>query len=125
MSRMIGAAAVAGLGFLAACGGRSQAIRPAPTADTEFQVEIRNQNFYSATIYAYRDGYRRRIGNVDANRTRSYAFTWPFPDVRFQIDFLAGGCIFSDLLPIVPGDRLSVIIEPSDHNRASRALCGA
>ncbi len=117
-------AAIAGLILLAACGGKGRSIRPNSFDGQDYRLEVRNQNFYSATIYAYRDGYRRRLGDVDANRTRAFTFAWPFHEVRFQIDFLAAGCIFSEVLPLVHGDRLTVRIEPSDHRRASRSLCG-
>ncbi len=124
MTPAINQAVIAGLILLAACGSRGRSVRPNSFDGQDYLVEVRNQNFYSATIYAYRDGYRRRLGDVDANRTRAFTFAWPFPEVRFQIDFLAGGCIFSEVLPLVSGDRLTVMIEPSDHRRASRSLCG-
>ncbi len=125
MTLSINHAAIAGLMLLAACGSRGQSIRPDSFDGQDYQVEVNNQNFYSATIYAYRDGYRRRLGDVGANRTRAFTFAWPFPEVRFQIDFLAGGCIFSEVIPLVRGDRLSVWIQPADHRRASRSLCGS
>ncbi len=124
MTLAINHAAIAGLILLAACASRGQSIRPNSFDGQDYHVEVSNQNFYSATIYAYRDGYRRRLGDVGANRTSAFTFAWPFPEVRFQIDFLAGGCIFSEVLQLVHGDRLTVMIEPSDHRRASRSLCG-
>ena len=117
-------AAIAGLILLAACGSRGRSIRPNSFDGQEYHLEVTNQNFYSATIYAYRGGFRRRLGDVEASRTREFTFAWPFQEVRFQIDFLAAGCIFGEVLPLVHGDRITVLIEPSDHRRASHSLCG-
>ena len=124
MTLAINHIAIAGLILLAACGSRGRSIRPDSFDGQDYRVEVSNQNFYSATIYAYRDGYRRRLGDVGANRTSAFTFAWPFPEVRFQIDFLAAGCIFSEVIQLVDGDRLSVWIQPADHRRASRSLCG-
>ncbi len=118
-------AAIAGLILLAACGSRGQSIRPDSFDGQDYQVEVDNQNFNSATIYAYRDGYRRRLGDVGASRTSGFTLAWPFPEVRFQIEFLAAGCMFSEVFQLVEGDRLSVWIQAADHRRASRSLCGS
>ncbi len=125
MTLAINHAAIAGLILLAACASRGRSIRPNSFDDQEYEVEVSNQNFYSATIYAYREGYRRRLGNVGGNRTSAFTFAWPFPEVRFQIDFLAAGCIFGEVVQLVQGDRLSVWIQPADHRRASRSRCGS
>jgi hypothetical protein len=110
--------------LVVACGGKGQAVRPEPDRDEDYELEVSNENFYPVTIYAYRDGYRRRIGDVGANDTKTFLFNWSGGDLRFQIRFLAVGCIFSDRLAVTRGDDLQLIVEASDHNRASRALCG-
>jgi hypothetical protein len=110
--------------LVVACGGKGHTVRPEPDRDEDYELEVRNDNFYPATIYAYRDGYRRRIGEVAANETKTFLFHWSGTDLRFQIRFLAVGCIFSERLPVTRGDDLQLIVEASDHHRASRALCG-
>ena len=123
MSRLLSVAVVGGAVLAAACAGNAQEIRESPLADQTYSVEIENQNFYSATVYAYRQGYRKRLGTIESNRTRSYSFRWPFLDIRFQVDFLAAGCMIGPSLSVVEGDQFQLIIEPSDDRRASRSRC--
>ncbi len=124
MSRLFSVAVVGGAVLAAACARNAQGVRESPQADQTYSVEIENQNFYSATVYAYRQGYRKRLGTVESHRTRSYSFTWPYTDIRFQVDFLAVGCMIGQSISVVEGDQYGLIIEPADHRRASRSLCG-
>ena len=123
MSRLLSVAVVGGAVLVAACAGKAQEVRESPLPDQTYSIEIENQNFYSATVYAYRQGYRKRLGTVESNRTRSYSFTWPYTDIRFQVDFLAAGCTIGQSISVVQGDQYGLIIEPADHQRASRSLC--
>ncbi len=108
-----------------ACGGRSGSGAPVRPADEreEISVEVQNQNFYQATVYAYRAGSRKRLGVVESQRTRSFEFVWITGDLRFLIDFFANGCILTEPLPVDRGDDLLLILEPQDFRRASRAVC--
>ena len=124
MSRLLSIAVVSGAALAAACAGNAQGVRESPLGDQTYSVEIENQNFYSATVYAFRQGYRKRLGTVESNRTRTYSFTWPYTDIRFQGDFLAVGCTIGQSISVVPGDQYGLIIEPSDDRRASESLCG-
>ena len=108
-----------------ACGGRSGSGAPVRPADEreEISVEIQNQNFYQATVYAYRPGNRTRLGIVESQGTRSFDFVWTTGDLRFLIDFLANGCILSEPMAVDRGDDLLLILEPQDFRRASQAVC--
>ncbi|MCH8146031.1 MAG: hypothetical protein IIA55_15070 [Gemmatimonadetes bacterium] len=86
-------------------------------------VEVQNQNFYQATVYAYRAGNRARLGVVESQSTRSFEFVWITGDLRFLIDFFANGCVLTDPLAVDRGDDLLLILEPQDYRRASQALC--
>ncbi len=123
MSRLFSIAVVGGSVLAVACGGNTQGVRQSPQGEQTYSVEVRNQNFYMATVYAYRQGYRKRLGTVESIRTRSYSFNWPYTDIRFQIDFIAAGCIIGENLPVVEGDHFLLLIEPSDHRRASQSFC--
>ena len=111
-----------------ACAGGSgtgapmSSVRPADERE-EISVEVQNQNFYQATVYAYRAGSRKRLGVVESQRTRSFEFVWITGDLRFLIDFFANGCILTDPLPVDRGDDLLLILEPQDYRKASQALC--
>ncbi len=123
MSRLFSVAVVGGAVLAAACAGKAQGVRESPRGNQTYSVEIENQNFYQATVYAYRQGYRKRLGIVESTRTRIYSFTWPYIDIRFQVDFLAVGCMIGQSISVVEGDQFVLIIEPSDDRRASRSRC--
>ncbi len=105
-------------------GAQRSSVRPADEKE-EISVEVRNQNFYQATVYAYRAGHRIRLGAVGSQSTRSFEFVWITGDVRFLIDFLANGCILTEPLPVDRGDDLLLILEPQDFRKASQAVCRA
>ncbi len=108
----------------AACGGAAMNPQfeagPAPP----LSVEVQNQNFNAITVYAYRGGFRDRLGYVEAANTQTFEFTWPMNnDVRFLIDFLAQGCILSEPLPVFEGDELLLIVRTVDDQDANQATC--
>ena len=113
-----------------ACAGASgtgapmSSVRPADEKE-EISVEVQNQNFYQATVYAYRAGNRTRLGVVESQGTRSFEFAWITGDLRFLVDFLANGCILTEPLPLDRGDDLLLILEPQDYRKASQAVCRA
>jgi hypothetical protein len=86
-------------------------------------VEVQNQNHNSATVYAYREGFRDRLGYVEAASTKTFEFRWPTYDVRFLVDFLAQGCVLTDRLAVDPGDDLLLIIRVIDDDGASQNRC--
>ena len=110
-----------------ACGGRSGSGAPVRPADEreEISVEVQNQNFYQATVYAYRAGNRARLGVVESQSTRSFEFVWITGDLRFLIDFFANGCILTESVAVDRGEEVLLILEPQDYRRASQALCRA
>ncbi len=113
-----------------ACAGGSgtgapmSSVRPADETE-EVSVEVQNQNFYQATVYAYRAGNRTRLGVVESQGTRSFEFMWITGDLRFMIDFFANGCIITEPMPVDRGDDLLLILQPQDYRKASQDLCRA
>lgn len=114
---------LAATAVLAACGAaRSPASTPEPGTtleQNELTVEVENQNFYDATIYAYDGGHRQRLGRVVGKTTESFTFRWSKQQLRMIIDFTGAGSIVSDELPVSPGedDNLKLIIGSADHQR--------
>ncbi len=106
-----------------ACASRAQQALSPQAADRTLTVEVRNQNFNSVTVYAYRGGFRDRLGTVEAADTKTFAFTWPTYDVRFMINFLAQGCVITESLSVDPGDDLLLIIRVMDDDGADRSRC--
>ena len=126
MKRLEVALATILLTLLAACAGRSARSTSFVDNDsrpTGMTVEVRNQNFYPATIYAYQSGTRRRLGEVQAHQTTSFSFEWSLSDIRFLIDFLAAGCILSERLSVSHDDDLLLVLEPADDRRARQDVC--
>jgi hypothetical protein len=110
---------------LAACGSQTQeAVRPQPQLERPtLTVEIQNHNHNAATIYAYREGFRDRLGFVEAASTETFSFEWPTYELRFLVDFLAQGCVITESLSVDPGDDLLLIIQPMDSDRANQDRC--
>ena len=111
-----------------ACAGGSGTGAPASSprlADEKekVSVEVQNQNFYQATVYAYRAGNRARLGVVESQSTRSFEFMWITGDLRFLIDFFANGCVLTQPMAVDRGDDLLLILEPQDYRRARQAVC--
>ena len=94
-----------------------------PMEEEKVSVEVQNQNFYQATVYAYRAGNRARLGVVESQSTRSFEFMWITGDLRFLIDFFANGCILTESVAVNRGDDVLLILEPQDYRRASQAVC--
>ena len=107
-----------------ACAGGSgrSSIRPADER-RDVSVEIRNENFYEATVYTYRAGSRTRLGVVESNSTRSFEFRWITGDLRFLIDFFANGCLLTPPMSVDRGDDLLLILEAQDYRKSSQSLC--
>jgi hypothetical protein len=108
----------------AACagGGMNPQLESGPPPP--LSVEVQNQNFNAITVYAYRGGFRDRLGYVEAATTHTFEFKWPMNnDVRFLIDFLAQGCIMSEPLPVFEGDELLLIVRTVDDQEANPDTC--
>ena len=102
----------------ASCAGQSA--RPAvPEAQLrELTVEVRNYNFYDATIYAWDAGERVRLGMAQGKSTTTFSFRWDLGNVRFIIDFIGAGELVGEMLPVDPGDDLILIVGQEDHRRS-------
>ena len=105
-----------------ACGSARPDTLP-PRGGYELTVEVRNHNHNAATVYAYRSGFRDRVGFVEAANSETFSFRWPTFDVRFMVDFLAQGCVITESMAVEPGDDLLLVIRVIDSDGASRSNC--
>lgn len=83
-------------------------------------IEVDNQNFHDATVYAVTrgSGHRQRLGSVGSYRTETFTFRWPSAfELRIEIDLLAVGRYLTQPLLVEEGDELQLIIEPNLHRR--------
>ena len=84
-------------------------------AQRGISLAVDNQNFYDATIYAVRPGLRQRIGDVTGEGKRSFSFNWPDGDLRLEIDLLAVGAYYTEVMDVVQGDHLQLTVLPYLH----------
>jgi hypothetical protein len=116
--RAAGTVAVAGFG-LAGCallpGGSGAPDPEEEPLRREITLEVDNQNFHDATLYAIRAGERRRIGNVGGFNTGSFSFVWTDLDLRVEIYLLAVGSYYTSPLMIEPGDEVKLTVLPNLH----------
>ncbi len=90
----------------------------APGAPDRIPVEVENQNFYEATIYAITNAARVRIGRVGGNA--SGVLSAPFPatgQLGFEIRLLAVGAYSTHSVAVVPGDTVHLVVPPDLHRR--------
>ena len=104
----------------AAPGGGAQTRTVARAQDSVargISLEVDNQNFYDATIYAVRLGSRQRLGDVTGEQKRTFSFRWPDGDLRLEIDPLAVGSYYTQAMAVRQGDQLQPTVLPYPHTR--------
>jgi hypothetical protein len=107
---------VAAIPACAVLPGRSSAPDPDEEAiPREITLEVDNQNFHDATLYAIRSGERRRIGNVSGLKTGRFSFVWSDLDLRVEIHLLSVGSYFTRPIMIEPGDGVKLTVQPNLH----------
>ncbi len=118
--RLIGTSGV--VMVLAACslggGGADDEFAPEPAQ--EIMLEVRNQNFYDATLYAVSGSERVRIGYVGGHATETFSFRWTQLDLRIEVSLLSVGSFFTESMPVDRGDVLELVIEPDAHFKVRR-----
>lgn len=79
----------------------------------EIALEVENQNFADATIYAvWGSGRRDRLGTVTGLTSQSFKVAIRGMDLRIQVDFLAGGVYTSEPMPVGPEESVRFTIPP-------------
>ncbi len=108
---------------MTACASQGQQAPQPRVRDHALTVEVQNQNHNAATVYAYREGFRKRLGLVEAANTETFAFRWPTYSIRFLINFLAQGCVITEQMSVDPGDDFLLVLRVIDDEGASQSLC--
>ncbi|MEJ2538524.1 MAG: hypothetical protein P8188_00855 [Gemmatimonadota bacterium] len=105
--RLLTALAAASL-LLAGCASRNP-----PETGPPVVVEIRNNNFQDATVYAFREGERQRLGVVIGKTDDAYALPWrPNLTLRLEVRFLGGGACATRPILMEPGQRFVLELQP-------------
>ena len=102
-----------------ACASSARAVAPfaTPSPDREPGEErivftIDNRDYRDATVNAWWDGLRTRVGSVGGNSTQTFRVRWRGDRLYFALDFIAGGEIRSQGLIVSPGDHVQLNILP-------------
>ena len=111
--RKYGRIAVLGVALFGAGSGCSPTSRSpfVAQADARINIEVTNNNFQDATLYAIWTGERRRLGVVTIGREGRYIIPWPMSlELRFEIDLLVGPKCTTEAIMADPGDIIVVEI---------------
>lgn len=79
----------------------------------QIHIEVRNDNFYDATIWAVVSGVRqRKLGVVSGKQNADFTMRWTVArPLQFEIDLLTGNMTCrTDALVVDPGDHLELQI---------------
>jgi len=90
----------------------SSGFGPGDRQSNQFVLQVENQNFADARLYARWNGDRRRIGVVTGNRTEYFTLDWDSRQLRVEVDFLAGGSLVSPGILVSRGDTVVFQIPP-------------
>lgn len=108
-------AAILALGLIVlsiGCGGRIPASDPFDGSAGTLIIEVQNQNFLDATIYAIAPGIRRRLGTVTGKADGEFRMAWNFANpLRLTIDLLAGASCTTNQLLVGPGEVVQLVVE--------------
>ncbi|MDT8341161.1 MAG: hypothetical protein RQ751_06585 [Longimicrobiales bacterium] len=103
-------ALVAALVAFAGCasGGRS-----ASTSGPPIVIEVVNNHFQDATVIAFRETERERLGIVTGKTERSFAVPWgPNLFLRLEVNFIGGGACATQRIQMDPGQRYVLELQP-------------
>jgi hypothetical protein len=111
---------VVGVGM--ACGRSAPALGGlSPERPDSVTIDVINDNFYDADIFAeYEGDQRRRLGMVSGFSSQS--FTIPYRDARLVMvmRLIGVGEALSNVLSVSPGDVLELRLEPDLHHKLGR-----
>lgn len=96
-----------------ACGTTQAAnpFEPAPHDEDVF-LTVENNDFRDATIYAYWNGVRDRVGMVVGKTSETFRMEWRSEEIQLGIDFVGGGGYRTETLDVWSGDHLNFVILP-------------
>lgn len=86
---------------------------PPPDSGPPIVVEVRNNDFRDATVYAIREGERQRLGLVTGKTDESFSIPWrPNFALRLEVRFLGGGMCATRQILLEPGQRYVLDLQP-------------
>ena len=79
----------------------------------DVRITIENVDFRDATIYAYWNGVKRRVGFVVGKKTETFRMRWLSDRLQLEVDFVGRGGYRTESIDVLPGDHLNFVIMPS------------
>lgn len=104
---------------LPGCANRSASLSPFSAAlaeRNEIRVDVLNNNFSDATLWAIIENARRvRLGNVTGKTDAVFTMPWDWTNqnLKIEIDLVAGPRCVTRAIPVDPGDILQLEIKPT------------
>jgi hypothetical protein len=98
---------LAGVLVVSACGAREAAWGVGSEDTGRILLEVQNDNFQDARIYARWNGERQRLGLVTGNSSDRFELRGRTGALRIEVDFVAGGAFLSEPIQVGPGDNLT------------------
>jgi hypothetical protein len=91
-------------------------------AGEDVLLTVQNNDARAATIYAYWNGMRERVGMVTGTKSETFRMRWRSEEVQLGYELLARRAIArqtdyvdgyrSEPIPVVRGDHLNFVIQP-------------
>lgn len=76
------------------------------------QIDVTNLNFQDATLHAYRNGERHRLGTVTGKGSATFSLEWRIAvPLQIEVDLLAGGRCTTRAMVVDPGTQIQLQIE--------------
>jgi len=127
MARVVtrGPAGLLAIVTMAACATLEQQATPdpfddAPVADS-ILVTVHNYDRRQATVYAYWNGRKERVGTVMTSKTETFRIAWRFEEMQLGYEFLGQRAVGgepdridgfrSEVFYVTQGDHLDFIIQ--------------
>jgi outer membrane biogenesis lipoprotein LolB len=78
---------------------------------SRIRLDVINNNFNDATLYAYRGPQRQRLGVVTGKTSATYTIDWPqSQQLRVEISLLTGGSCTTNTIQVDPGNVVELQI---------------
>lgn len=101
---------------LSGCGRVSSASEDfqVPLRENEIALNVINQNFHDARLFArWRNGRRVSIGQVAGFDEKRFVFRWETYDLQVEINLLSVGVHETPWMNVDRGDELELVIDPA------------
>ena len=121
--RRLRALALVALAASTGCFGRASAPSPFDSrgGPEQIRITIDNQNFNDVRVYTIATTGRRTLGGVTGRSESTFQIDWTrLDELRFRLEFLAGGTYETVRINVSPGDAVFVYIPENPNNTIVR-----